>query len=329
MVIFGPMFQVGWARASLTDALVSSSRVHPRNGPPDAVMITRFRSSRRSPRRHWARAECSESTGISRSGSPLTRSMISSPPTTSDSLLARASIFPDCKVARDGPSPMPPTMAFSTMSASDSRASVSMAWGPDSSSTSRTAPIFAFSWAAACSSAIATRGGRNSRTCPTSSSWLVPAPRPTTRNRSGLRRTTSSAWVPIEPVEPRIASDLIVNRGYPGGTGLVRPPPEVGSFDGRTWLEDEADVVEGGGGDQQGGVDPIQDPTVSRQQRSHVLHSPIAFDQRLDQSAEGGEHDDHQGKPEGLGQGQIADGRRHQDDGQGEGHHGGTEQTLP
>ena len=51
-------------------------------------MTTRWRSSRRSPRRHCARAECSESTGISRSGSPLTRSMISSPPTTS-ALLVR------------------------------------------------------------------------------------------------------------------------------------------------------------------------------------------------------------------------------------------------
>ena len=38
---------------------------------------------------------------------------------------------------------------------------------------------------------------------PASSSTLPPpAPRPTTRNRSGLRRTTSMAWVPTEPVDP-------------------------------------------------------------------------------------------------------------------------------
>ncbi len=95
MVIFGPMFQVGWASASFTDALDSSSRVQPRKGPPDAVMMTRLRSSRRSPRRHCASAECSESTGTSLSGSPFTRSITSSPPTTSDSLLASARTLPD------------------------------------------------------------------------------------------------------------------------------------------------------------------------------------------------------------------------------------------
>src|SRR6266511_2912321 len=103
IVIFGPMDHVGWARASFTLALASSSRVHPRNGPPDPVMITRRRSSRRSPRMHWARAACSESTGINRSGSPLTRSVTSSPPTMSDSLLARARNLPDCRAAGLGP----------------------------------------------------------------------------------------------------------------------------------------------------------------------------------------------------------------------------------
>src|SRR6266511_2664866 len=131
MVIFGPICHVGWARASFTEALASSSRDHPLNGPPEAVMTTRLRSSRRSPRRHWARAECSESTGTSRSGSPFTRSMISSPPTTRDSLLARASIFPDWRAASDGGSPTAPTMAFRTMSASDSLARVSLAAGPE------------------------------------------------------------------------------------------------------------------------------------------------------------------------------------------------------
>ena len=37
-----------------------------------------------------------------------------------------------------------------------------------------------------------------------------PAVRPTTRNRSGLARTRSSAWVPMDPVEPRITMSRTV-----------------------------------------------------------------------------------------------------------------------
>ena len=45
--------------------------------------------------------------------------------------------------------------------------------------------------------------GANSATCASNRSrWLPPAVSATTRNRSGLARTMSSAWVPIEPVEP-------------------------------------------------------------------------------------------------------------------------------
>src|SRR5262249_60746115 len=43
-----------------------------------------------------------------------------------------------------------------------------------------------------------------------SSGGPPPAARATTRNLSGLRRTMSSAWVPIEPVEPRIT----ISRGW-------------------------------------------------------------------------------------------------------------------
>ena len=68
IVIFGPICQTGCASASFTDAFASSACVHPRNGPPEPVSTTRLTSPRRSPRRHWASAACSESTGTSRSG---------------------------------------------------------------------------------------------------------------------------------------------------------------------------------------------------------------------------------------------------------------------
>ena len=55
----------------------------------------------------------------------------------------------------------------------------------------------------AASSPSPDMAGANSATCRAKSSgWDPPAVRPTTRKRSGWARTRSSAWVPMEPVEP-------------------------------------------------------------------------------------------------------------------------------
>ncbi len=65
-VIFGPMLQVGWVRASPRSTSARSSASRPRNGPPEAVST--MRSTRRMPsaaRRHWWTAQCSLSTGTS------------------------------------------------------------------------------------------------------------------------------------------------------------------------------------------------------------------------------------------------------------------------
>ena len=49
--------------------------------------------------------------------------------------------------------------------------------------------------------------GANSATCSSKScSCDPPAVSPTTRNRSGFARTTSRAWVPTDPVDPRITT---------------------------------------------------------------------------------------------------------------------------
>ena len=48
--------------------------------------------------------------------------------------------------------------------------------------------------------------GANSRTCAWMASALARAARAVTQNSSRWRRTTSSAWVPMDPVLPRIAS---------------------------------------------------------------------------------------------------------------------------
>ena len=49
MVIFGPMLQVGCASASAGVTAASSSRVRPRNGPPDAVRTSECDGLRRPP----------------------------------------------------------------------------------------------------------------------------------------------------------------------------------------------------------------------------------------------------------------------------------------
>src|SRR5580693_1181829 len=82
---------------------------------------------------------------------------------------------------------------------------------------------------AALSSATATTSAPNSTAWAASrSGFPPPAARPATRNRSGLRLMTSAAWVPMDPVEPR----MTISRG-PGcaaSIGLLsRIPGEAGN----------------------------------------------------------------------------------------------------
>src|SRR6266702_3616079 len=89
MVIFGPIRQVGWARACLTVTARNCSSEARRKGPPEAVSSKRFTSVVRSPRRHCQMALCSLSTGTmdtpARCASRITRW----PAITSVSLFAR------------------------------------------------------------------------------------------------------------------------------------------------------------------------------------------------------------------------------------------------
>ena len=79
--------------------------------------------------------------------------------------------------------------------------------GPGRSAAARSASPTA---PAALSSATATTSAPNSTAWAASrSGFPPPAARPATRNRSGLRRMTSAAWVPMDPVEPR----MTISRG--------------------------------------------------------------------------------------------------------------------
>src|SRR4029450_3712521 len=59
--------------------------------------------------------------------------------------------------------------------------------------------------------------GWRSRAWRTSASADDQAARATTSNRSGSARTTSIVWVPIDPVDPAMATVVTATaRGYPG-----------------------------------------------------------------------------------------------------------------
>ena len=129
IVIFGPIRHVGCASASsaVTDASCAASR--PRNGPPLAVRTRRSTTSIRSPTRHCQIAECSLSTGRSRSsGSPPMSSSSAAtrcPPVTRVSLFASATRLPARSAASTAGRAVMPVVATTTMSTSSAVASSS------------------------------------------------------------------------------------------------------------------------------------------------------------------------------------------------------------
>ena len=212
IVTTGPMSQVGWASACSTVTSASSSRRRPRNGPPLAVR-TRRRDLVGAARRAGTGPAPSARSRPGRSGPGAAAALTSGPPAISDSLLASASVRPASSAASVGPSPIEPVMPLSTTSQGQ-RASSVAASGP--------ARIFGSGYSPASYPPAFGRGVErqlqvlrgagpgdgddldpSSSACAASSATFAPpAASPTTRNRSGWARTTSSAWVPIEPVDP-------------------------------------------------------------------------------------------------------------------------------
>ena len=211
MVIFGPIDQVGWASASSTVTSASSAFDRPRNGPPEAVSTMRLTQSPPSPpgccaRRLWCTAQCSLSTGTSSPAPGCARTRrTTGPAAMSDSLLASARRVPDPSAARVTPRPAKPTTPFTHTSPGDGdrRQRVGAGHAPR------------------CPPAPASRSvggqrvvgdGDDRRAAPAAPARR--AGRPTTRrpsaatvNRSGSAAMTSSACVPIDPVDPAIETD--------------------------------------------------------------------------------------------------------------------------
>src|SRR5581483_2962874 len=178
IVIFGPIRQVGWASASSGVTSASSSRVRPRNGPPEPVSTSECTCSGLRPSRHWYSAECSLSTGMIRP-----RPATSSPPATRLSLFASASVTPFTIAHSVAWMPAKPTTAFSTTS------------GRARSSSSVRSPPTCFSGASTSSSGVEPDATAHS-------------------SSSGCASTISIAWRPIEPVAPRRATRLMLGPVY-------------------------------------------------------------------------------------------------------------------
>src|SRR5688500_4175366 len=103
--------------------------------------------------------------------------------------------------------------------------------------------------------------GRSHSACSARRPALRPAASATTRNEGSPART-SSAWRPIEPVEPRTATPT-------GG----RAP--AGS------AEDADDIEEPDRPREQERIDPIQQPAVARDEPARFLRAGSALEHRL------------------------------------------------
>src|SRR3954468_14625479 len=261
IVILPPMAHVGWRSASSTVTPASSARVRPRNGPPLAVRTSLSTVPARSPSSSWWIAECSESTGTIRAPVASASWVTRSPPTTSDSLLASARSMPSPSVATVGPRPAEPTSALSTRSAPDSMTSRTSPSGPVSTSPSVHASA---ARAPASMSATAMRSTPVRSAWATSASQERSALRPTS-SRSSERSTTSSAWVPMDPVDPR------TRRRREDTVSLEQGPPQPVADDDR----------------EQQRVEPVQRPAVRAEQAAGVLDPRVALDVALEEVPHG------------------------------------------
>src|SRR5262249_61852683 len=109
---------------------------------------------------------------------------------------------------------------------------------------------------------IDTSLGRKRATCSARRSSERPAARATTRKRSGNASTTSSDERPIEPVDPRIDRDLILERDYRGR--------EKDDRAGSVGSEPDQERGHHRAGEQER-VDAVVEPPVARQEPAPIF----------------------------------------------------------
>ena len=131
MVIFRPMRHVGWRSASSGPTFFSSAAEWLRNGPPDAVRMSRLISAWSRPCRHWWMALCSLSTGQDRHAVAAAAAVTMAPAMTSTSLLASAIVLPASIAASTASRAAVPDEAQSRMSTSGCVATATSPSAPD------------------------------------------------------------------------------------------------------------------------------------------------------------------------------------------------------
>ena len=124
MVIFWPMDQFGCFSACCERRLLDIGGAQVRNGPPEAVMMTRTVPRACPTPSAWNSALCSESTGRMQAPAFAARCMKKSPAQTRHSLLASATVAPRSTAASAGFSPAAPLTAAITQSAGRAAASM-------------------------------------------------------------------------------------------------------------------------------------------------------------------------------------------------------------
>src|SRR5258708_16364783 len=144
-----------------------------------------------------------------------------------------------------------------------------------------------------------TTSGRCRSICPTSSSKFEPAASATTPNRPGSDSTTARHCRPIDPVEPKMANfvkDCVTNSSsYVLGPYVVGPMYSRPCFgpvfcngvpELRPRRVDQGPIIPDNRNGQNQRVDTIEDPAVSRQHPSRILHAGAALVSRFEQVAD-------------------------------------------
>ena len=150
-------------------------------------------------------AECSLSTGIIGERFSKACCITISPATTSVSLFASAITLPFFTPFNVDFKPAKPTIAVSITSYVSKSATSSNAFSPANTFISVDERAF-FTVSYFVSSPITTAFGKNSSACFISNSAFVCAVNISASNKSEWVRITSRACVPIEPVDPKIAT---------------------------------------------------------------------------------------------------------------------------
>src|SRR5579884_587830 len=243
-----PMRHVGCASAASRLASSISAAVLRQNGPPDAVSTMKRTRRASSPAKHWKIAECSESTGSSFDPLRFAAATSSSPAATMSSLFATATSMPRSTAAKTASKATNPSVAAKTTSGSLSTATRNSPRAPSCAlETIRT------SKRAACSRSLST---------------CFPAASATTSKRSPWRAITSSACVPMDPVDPSIATRLALISELTN----CEQPDDVEHTEERHAAEEIR-------------IEAIQDAAVSLDDRAAVFHARVAFERRFDEIA--------------------------------------------